>query len=222
MDYKVWAECPFLLSQKLIKNNVNEYVPVSELSSYMDEDMLKNVDIQDNELYYYIRTVNKLTSDEIKVEKVIIKIQDTTVLDNYIQEKNDAIQDMFNRVHSPEIESLKNNKVNYELFPEYIHPDMVLLEQYEPLVINKRYMLTKKEMDILIDALMNVLKEMEPLEQRLTENEMRTIYKILFSYGFYINKCSILKLYMFGEHLEKEKKRFPTHEIIPSFFFYGF
>ena len=220
MDYKVWAECPVLLSQKLVKDN--EYVPVSELSSYMDEDMLKNVDIQDDEPHYYIRTVNKSTNDEIKVERVIIKIQDTTVLDDYIQEKNDAIQDMFNRVHSPEIESLKDSKVNYELFPEYIHPDMVLLEQYKPLVVNKRYMLTQKEMDILIDALMNVLKEMEPLEKRLTENEMGPIYDILFSYGFYINKCSILKPYMFGEHLEKEKECFPTNEIIPTFFFYGF
>lgn len=117
MDYKVWAECPVLLSQNLVKNNENKYVPVSELSSYMDEDMLKNVDIQDDEPYYYIRTVNKSSNDEIKVERVIIKIQDTTVLDNYIQEKNDAIQDMFNRVHSQEIESLKDSKANYELFP---------------------------------------------------------------------------------------------------------
>lgn len=214
MDYKLWVECTGSLAKALGEDI--EYVPVSELSSYIDEDILKNVDIQDGEPYYYIRTLNKMTSDEIRVRRVIIRIKDTTMLDSYIKEKDDAIQDMFNRVHSAEIETLKNPKGNYGLYPEHINPDLVLLEQYSPLIVDKRYELTEKEMNILTAALMNVVKEADILERVMPEKDMHQLYKIMFDYGFYINKCSLIKPYVFGEYLDPEKEWFPTYLMMPT------
>ena len=92
-----------------------------------------------------------------------------------------------------------------------------MLELYKS-IINQRFELTEKEIHILTDVMMNVFKEMEILERVMSERDMKQLYHILYQYGFYINKCSIMKPYMFGEYLEKEKEWFPTDLLMPTAF----
>ena len=217
----IWTECSGKI-EEIWESCGGIRVPSAYLSLFMDEKTLSTIELPDTteDPYSYTRTLNKGTADEVRIQKVIFGFANKDVLEKYIQDTNTSIEELYERTHSVKPNSSRQTNeshIIYRLYPENIQGDLRMLELYKS-IINQRFELTEKEIHILTDVMMNVFKEMEILERVMSERDMKQLYHILYQYGFYINKCSILKPYMFGEYLEKEKEWFPTDLLMPTAF----
>lgn len=209
----VWTECSDSV-EDMWKNAEGIMIPAAYLPLFFDEYTMESVEYSEKDPYHYTRLIGRGTVDEKRIEKMIFGFPNRAVLEKYISERNTTLEELC-KTYGINPDDLLNEGFYYRDAPKHLWPYLRLIRHYYDEIVKRGHLeFTELEIKTITKSIEEVYGFFGDQWDNTTKKD--GLRSMMIHFVMMFNRCSVLKVYEFGDTLQLEEEKFKTAFLIPG------
>ena len=209
----VWTECSDSV-EDMWKNAEGIMIPAAYLPLFFDEYTMESVEYSEKDPYHYTRLIGRGTVDEKRIEKMIFGFPNRAVLEKYISERNTTLEELC-KTYEINPDDLLNEGFYYRDAPKHLWPYLRLICHYYDEIVKRGHLeFTELEIKTITKSIEEVYGFFGDQWDNTTKKD--GLRSMMIHFAMMFNRCSVLKVYEFGDTLQLEEEKFKTAFLIPG------